>query len=301
MILKLMLHREVLPAVPAAAETVVALLEGRADTLSKTQRMLARYVLANYQTVAFSTIAELAKLAGASEATIVRFATALGFNGYPDFQRELRRVLRADLKAAERYALNRSTSATTDSPLKAVIAKELDNIAYLESYFDEASLKSAARLLRGARDVLVVGARTTASLAHHLWFALDKLRLPAHLMDRIDTDAFDRVSRMGPKDCLVLIGFPRYLASLVALNHYARERGVRTIAITDSPLTLLKADVRLCAPVESSSFIAFHCAPLILVNTLLEMLSRADEAATLKALQEFESLAERAGYFHEGA
>ena len=89
-------------------------------------------------------------------------------------------------------------------------------------------------------------------------------------------------------------------ASLVKLADYARERGVRIIAITDSPLTPFKADVRLSAPVESASFISFHCAPLILINTLLEMLSRADEKATLKALRDFESLAERAGYFHAG-
>lgn len=283
---------------PTTTASVLDLLQSRADTLSKTQRMLARYVLANYQTVAFSTIVEFARLTGASEATIVRFATALGFNGYPAFQRELRRMLRADLKAGERYALNRSTSLATDSPLKAVIAKELDNIAFLESNFDEAALHSAAQLLRGANDILVAGARTTSPLAHHLWFALDKLRLPAHLLDHIDTDAFDRVSRMGPKDCLVLIGFPRYLASLVELHGYARERGVKTVAITDSPLTPFKADIRLSAPVESASFISFHCAPLILINTLLEVLSRADEKATLKALQDFEQLAERAGYFH---
>lgn len=287
-----------MPAPKATAQaSVIELLESRADTLSKTQRMLARYVLGNYQTVAFSTIVELAKLSGASEATIVRFATALGFNGYPAFQRELRRVLRADLKAGERYALNRSTAPAADSALKAVIAKELDNIAFLESNFDEAALKSAAKLLRGASDILVAGARTTSSLAHHLWFALDKLRLPAHLMDHIDSDAFDRASRMGPKDCLVLIGFPRYLKSLVELADYARERGVKIIAVTDSPLTPFKADVRLSAPVESASFISFHCAPLILINTLLETLSRTDEKATLKALQDFETLAERAGYF----
>ena len=103
------------PPKATAQASVIELLESRADTLSKTQRMLARYVLANYQTVAFSTIVELAKLSGASEATIVRFAAALGFNGYPAFQRELRRVLRADLKAGERYALNRSTAPAAES------------------------------------------------------------------------------------------------------------------------------------------------------------------------------------------
>jgi DNA-binding MurR/RpiR family transcriptional regulator len=279
--------------------SVIKLLESQAGNLSKAQRVLARYVLANYQTAAFSTIAELARLTGISEATIVRFAAALGFDGYPAFQRELRRLLRADLKAGERYALNRAVSAPADSPLRAIIAKELDNIAYLENHLDQTSLKSAVRTLQSANSILVAGERTTASLAHHLWFALDKLRLATSLADRIDTNAFDRISRMGPKDCLVVIGVSRYLASLVRLADYARERRVKIIAITDSPVSPFKADIRLSAPVESTSFISFHCAPLILINTLLETMSRANEKATLRALQDFEALAERANYFHE--
>ena len=78
--------------------TLIARLKDEADTLSKNQRVLAKYISANYQTVAFSTITELAGLSGVSEATIVRFAKALGFSGYPAFQREVRRLVRADLK-----------------------------------------------------------------------------------------------------------------------------------------------------------------------------------------------------------
>lgn len=282
----------------ASPVSVLDLLENRAEGLSKTQRMLARYVLANHQSVAFTTISELAELSDVSEATIVRFAAALGFDGYPDFQRELRRALRAELKARGQYAVGRSPPGAKDSLVKSVLAKELDNISYLENNFDEADLKAASRMLLRAEHILVVGARASASLAHHLWFTLDKLRYPVRLIDRIDTDAFDRISRMGSKDCMVLIGFPRYLSRLVDISNYAHARGVRIVTVTDSPVTPFKADVRLSAPIASSTFFGFHCAPLILVNTLLETLMRNNEAATVKALQDFEALAERAGYFH---
>jgi DNA-binding MurR/RpiR family transcriptional regulator len=281
-----------------SANAILNHLESRAESLSKTQRTLARYVLENYQAVAFSTISELAQLSGVSEATIVRFADALGFDGYPDFQRELRRTLRVELKTGARQALDRAQHSAPDSPLTTVLAKELGNIAYLENNLDQANVKAAAKMLRRAEHILVVGARASASLAHHLWFALDKMRYPARLIDKYDSDAFDRISRMGPKDCVVLIGFPRYLARLVDISNYAHERGVKIITVTDSPLNPFKADVKLSAPINSSTFFGFHCAPLILVNTLLETLIRNNEAATVKALRDFEALAESAGYFH---
>ncbi len=282
----------------ASSRSVLNHLESRAEGLSKTQRTLARYVLANYHAVAFSTVSELARLSGVSEATVVRFADALGFDGYPAFQRELRRELSVELKAGARQTGDRAQDIVPDSPFSTVLAKELDNISYLENNLDEASLKAAAKMLRRAEHILVVGARASASLAHHLWFALDKMRYPARLIDKNNSDAFDRMSRMGSKDCMVLIGFPRYLARLVDISNYAHARGIKIITVTDSPLTPFKADVKLSAPINSSTFFGFQCAPLILVNTLLETLIRNNEAATVKALRDFEALAESAGYFH---
>src|SRR5262245_33100349 len=111
-------------------------LKDRFDGLSKTQRVLAKYIADNYQAVAFSTVAHLAEQSGASEASIVRFTKAVGFDGYPAFQKEIRRVVRADLKGTERFRLTPTQNGLSDSPLKAVIEKEMVNIADLESGFD---------------------------------------------------------------------------------------------------------------------------------------------------------------------
>src|SRR5512141_1792781 len=78
-------------------------LQDGAEGFSKNQRVLARYVLAKYQSVALATVANLAGESGVSEATIVRFAKALDFDGYPAFQQEIQRLLRAGLRGIERF------------------------------------------------------------------------------------------------------------------------------------------------------------------------------------------------------
>jgi DNA-binding MurR/RpiR family transcriptional regulator len=77
----------------------------------------------------------------------------------------------------------------------------------------------------------------------------------------------------------------------------AKERGARTIVVTDSPFSALRGDVGLHAPAESASFVAFHAAPLILINTLIDAVARANPERAAEALAAFESLAERERYF----
>src|ERR1700730_1638782 len=99
-------------------------LKDGADGFSRNQRVLSKYVIANYQTVAFSTVSQLAEQSGVSEATIVRFTKALAFSGYPAFQKEVRRIVRADLKGTERFKLSHARKAD-QSPFNLVIDKEL--------------------------------------------------------------------------------------------------------------------------------------------------------------------------------
>lgn len=277
--------------------TILSLLGGGEAVLSRTQRALAAYIAGHYRTVAFSTVADVSRAASVSEASVVRFAHALGFSGYPALQKEIRRIVRADMDGAERLA---AAPPREHGPLTRVLAKERENLAHLAERHEAAALAEAASLLRGARRVLVLGARASAPLAFHLWFALDKLGLPVSRSVSADSEAADAVGRMGPEDALVVIGFPRYLRRLVELTALAWRRGARVLAITDSPFSPLSGDVALHAPAESASFVGFHAAPLVLLNALVEAVVDADRDGALAALHAFEAVAAEQGYFHEG-
>lgn len=267
-----------------------------ADGFSANQRLLAKYVQSHYQAVAFSTANELARQAGVSEATIVRFAKALGFKGYPDFQKEVRRLVRADLKGTERFQL----SPADASPLDVVLQKELENLGALRDAFDAQAFRQALKLMRGASEVLVVGARATAPLAGHLAFGLGKLGLRASRALSVTSDTYDQINRLERRACVAVIGFPRYLRELVEVLDFARAAKLGTLAITDSAFSPLRGDVSLYAPAESASFVAFHGAPLVLINALLHELSLGNRDATLAALDRFEAVAEQRQFFRKG-
>jgi DNA-binding MurR/RpiR family transcriptional regulator len=273
------------------------LLDDGTGAFSRHQRALAKHIVANYQGVAFSTVKELAGAAGVSEATVVRFAKALRFKGYPDFQREIRRIVRADMKGTERFQHTLAAGRPDDGPLAAIIEKESENIAALRDTLDRRAFAQAVAALRKARDILVIGARSAAPLAQYLWFGLDKLDLPANCAHAVTSETYDRLNRMPARACVVVIGFPRYLRELATVLDFARRRALKTITITDSPYSALRGDITLHAPAVSASFVASLSAPLILLNGLLHHLSLSDRARTLKALNRFEALAESQAYF----
>ncbi|MEQ9199524.1 MAG: MurR/RpiR family transcriptional regulator, partial [Rhodospirillales bacterium] len=254
---------------------IASLREGVAG-FSKSQRLLASFIAGHYQTVAFSTLSELASLSGVSEASIVRFARVLGFSGYPALQKEIRRLVRSDLKGTDRFSLTSEYAATGSDPLKVAIAKEMENIASLEESHDMRAFQDAIRAITGASQILVSGSRSTASLANHLWFGLQKLGFPADRSLAVTSETYDSLHRLDDHGCLIVIGFPRYLTEQLRLLDRARSGKLTTVVITDSPLSPLQGDINLCAPAESASFVAFHCAPLILLNTLLNEISLVD-------------------------
>lgn len=274
-------------------------LKDQTARLSRNQRVLAKYMLDHYQTVAFSTVKQLASESGVSEATIVRFAKALNFKGYPELQKEIRRLVRADLKGTERFKLTYAVNESEKKgPLCAIIAREIENISVLQDRLDQKVFRQAAVTLRQASEILIVGTRSTASLAHHLWFGLNKIEIKATRVLAITTETYEQLARMNRGACLAVIGFPRYLRELVDLVQFAKSREIRTLTITDSPFSALQGHITLCVPAESATFVAAHCAPLILINGLLHEVSVLEKTRTLNALNRFEALAGARSYFH---
>lgn len=269
------------------------------DGFSPNQRVLARYVLANHQNVAFSTISQLAEDAGVSQATIVRFARALDFSGYPQLQKEARRLVQAELRGVERYKRSEKTRRPVRLPIDLVADKERGNLSVLYEKFDSRAFEAALDLLARSREIMVVGTRSAAPLAYHFWFALTKLGLRAARVLAITSETYDQLNRTDTKACVVVIGYPRYLREQVKLLDYAKSRKMATLTLTDGVFSPFQGDVSLYAPAESASFVAFHCAPLILLNALVHALSTRDKAKTVAALERFEAIAESQRYFVE--
>ncbi|MBQ2662176.1 MAG: MurR/RpiR family transcriptional regulator [Clostridia bacterium] len=259
-------------------------------TLSKGQRKLADYIMANYDRAAFITAAKMGTTVGVSESTVVRFSYALGYDGYPELQRALQDMIRNKLTAVQRIKLN--TDMDEDDVLKSVLKADMQNIRSTIENIDNQAFKDAIEALEKAEHIYVIGLRSAAPLAqllsYYLNFILDNVVSVSTRMN----DIYESMLRIGENDVCIGISFPRYSARTVEALKFAKGHNAKIIALTDalhSPIAAL-ADYPLIAKSDMVSFADSFVAPLSLINALIVALSLRNEDKVCEHFNMLESV-----------
>ncbi|MCR4590217.1 MAG: MurR/RpiR family transcriptional regulator [Lachnospiraceae bacterium] len=239
--------------------------------LSKGQKALVRFITENTDEAAFLTAAKLGKKVGVSESTVVRFATAVGFEGFPEFQEALSDVVRHKLNRIDRMGEaygNRSDSEIINS----VLQSDIDRISDTMSKVDTKAFEMAVETIINAENIYVIGIRGCAPLAGFLSFYLNVMFGKVHLISTNSlTEVFEQIIRINEKDVLIGIDFPRYSMRTIKALEFANTRNAHLISITDSnrsPMTLYSS-CNLLAKSDNISLVDSLVAPLSLINALV--------------------------------
>ncbi|WP_250030984.1 MurR/RpiR family transcriptional regulator [Paractinoplanes maris] len=252
--------------------------------LSPSQRQIVQRMLALFPDVAFLSTIEIAEQAGVSQPTVTRLATALGFAGYPEFRAALREVVLAG--QAGDVTLDRH------SPLH----QEVANLSGLGRELDGERMAAAVRLLAATSPLGVIGLRASAALAEYFGYFARRV-LPS---TSVHTDAGgldDAVLQLHQQGASAVLVFamPRYPASTVAAIRLARQLGLATVIVADSPLVPFAgdADVLLVAPVGTGLVFDSHAATVVLAISLLDAVAGTDPVRTQQRLEAHEALVDR--------
>ena len=127
--------------------------------LSKGQKLIAQYLISNYDKVAFMTASKLGEEVGVSESTVVRFANALGFSGYPKLQDALQELIKNKLTTVQRVEMNQEYSDDCKI-LNKVLKSDIDNIRHTLDDLDEEIFQQASDKLLKARKIYILGMRS---------------------------------------------------------------------------------------------------------------------------------------------
>ncbi|MCD7927636.1 MAG: MurR/RpiR family transcriptional regulator, partial [Oscillospiraceae bacterium] len=189
---------------------IFQLIESSMPTLSKGQKRIAEYILDSYDKAAFMTANKLGKKVNASESTVVRFATRLGYDGYPAMQKALQTMVRSKLTAVQRIQVARDRMDGQDV-VRQVMQADMDNIRMTLEECSRESFYGAVDALIQAKRIYILGVRSSSALSSFLGFYF-------HLIfDNVVTvhsnsasEMFEQLLRVGPQDAVVGISFPRY-------------------------------------------------------------------------------------------
>lgn len=260
---------------------LITKIQSELPGFSKGQKQIARFILEHYDKAAFMTASRLGVTVGVSESTVVRFATELGYDGYPHLQRALQEMIRNKLTSVQRMEVAGDRMGGRDV-LQTVLHADTDMIRVTLDEIDRDAFQGAVDALMGAKRIYILGVRSSSALASFLGFYFNLLFENVTLVHTNSvSEIFEQVLRVGPGDVLFGISFPRYSKRTLSAMKYARDRGARVIALTDLQLSPLArvADHVLLARSDMASFVDSLVAPLSVINALIVAvgMSRRDE------------------------
>ena len=259
-----------------SAQELIQRLNQSGKKLSKSHRRIAECIVTHYDKAAFMTASRLGQMVEVSESTVVRFASQLGYDGYPNMQRALQELVRGKLTSLQRIQVSRDQMQEQDV-LTGVMQRDMNSIHTAIESVDRAAFDQVVDRLLTASHIYLMGVRSSAFLAGYLNFYLHLMFKNVTLVQNAAAgEIFEQLSQIGPGDVLVGISFPRYSQMAIHAVEYARDRGADVVAITDGQMSPLyrMATVSLLVRSDMISFVDSMAAPLSLLNALIVAVGR---------------------------
>lgn len=285
-------HRNGAFAMDRPTDDVLKKIRDNMAGFSKGQRRIAQFMLEQYDKAAFLTAAKLGRTVGVSESTVVRFASELGYDGYPGMQRALQSLIRMRLTAAQRVEVA-ADRIQPDDVLTSVLEADMENIRTSLSLIDKAEFDRVVHALLGARNIYIVGVRSAAALAEFLSFYFKLiLNNVQHVQTSTASELFEQIFRIDEQDVLIGISFPRYSKRTLKALNYAKSRNATVISVTDSAASPIAqaADLSLIARSDMASFVDSLVAPLSVINALIVAVSMQKEQEVVETFERLEQI-----------
>jgi len=246
-------------------------IEERYDKMSKSHKVIADYILAHFDLAVFMTAAKLGETLGISESTVVRFASGVGYDGYPSLQKALEECVKGRLNNIQRIDSKYGRSSQSEI-LNSVMSSDIEKLQHTIENLDPAAFESAVTTILEAKTVYVMGLRSNEPLAGFLHFYLNMIRGNVVLVNTTSvSETFEQMIHINEKDCFIGISFPRYSMRTLKAMELANDRNAKVIAITDSvhsPMNLYSS-CNLLARSDMVSIVDSLVAPLSVINALV--------------------------------
>ena len=262
------------------------------QNFSKGQKKLAAYIKENYDKAAFLTAAKLGETVGVSESTVVRFATHLGYKGYPEFQRELEELVRNKLNSIQRMEVTYGRVPQSEI-LDTVLRADIEKIKLTMENIDHNAFELAVETILEAKSIYIVGIRSCAPLASFLGFYFNLLFDNVHLMHtNSSSELFEQMIHISKDDVIIGISFPRYSMRTLKALEFANNRNAKVITLTDSihsPMNLYSS-CNLIARSDMASIVDSLVAPLSVINALVVALCMRKQKEVTATLEDLEKI-----------
>ncbi len=248
---------------------ILKIIKEKKSSMSKGHRAIASYIIDHYDNAAFITASRLGDTVGVSESTVVRFACALGFEGYPELQKKLQELIKNKLTNVQRMGLG--SDMGEEELARWSLRNDIASLRHVREVLDYEMVEKVADSILAARRVYIMGLRSSEPLAQFFWYYLNYIIDSVTLVISGIGDVFGQLMHASEGDLVIGISFPRYSSRTVEGAVFSKNNGAKLIAITDNdqaPLAKI-ADDCLYVNSDMNLFVDSLVAPLSVINALI--------------------------------
>ncbi len=271
-------------------------IELKLDELTPKQKDFARFVLLNPERLAFLSINEASAEANVSQATIFRFCTAIGYDGFIEFSQDIKQSLQKELSIGRRVQLTRQFKKggnQNSSKFHQSLSNEIENLSNLVSSIAEDEVARCINTMTNADHFCVVGNMASFALATHFGQMLSKLKPNTDILGGADIKSSVTVSKLTEKSVVFLMLFPRYPKLTVSMGKLFKSKGAKIIVVSntkESPASSF-SDINFIIPVNIMSYVDAFTAPIAFLTSLLVEYAEQFSEEELNILHEYDDFA----------
>ena len=276
-------------------------IKENSKAFSKGQRLIAKYIDEYPDKVAFMTAARLGVTVGVSESTVLRFATEIGYSGYPALQKAMQEMIKNKLNSVQRLEMT-SNNIIPEKLLDAALDQDINTIKRTKESVDHEEFRAVVNALVPVKKVYILGAGSSLALATFLSHYLTLIFDTVHLLDVTgEAQIFQEMVKIGKDDAIISISFPRYSKRAVKALKYAGDKGAVTIAITDTLVSPIAqcASYSLLARSDMVSFVDSLSGPLSLINALIVAIAIEKKDEVVQTLKSIEDIWDEYGVYEK--
>ncbi len=270
---------------------VFELLNSEYKMLSKKHKIIADFVLNNYDKAAFMTAKRIGESTGISESTVVRFAKKIGYEGFPEFQEELRDSIKRIL-TTEQKLYSKVDMSTFEDSIRSSFEYDINSIKKTMNNIDFSALKESVDSIMSSKCIYILGLRSSKVLADYFSFYLNFFHENVRSVNNGASDIIDQLINLKEDDMLICISFPRYSNQIIEYAKIIRSKNVKLLAITDSmdsPIVEYSSQC-LIADYSIDSFIDSHVAPMALINAIVMGIAQQNKDLVNAKFQKLEDI-----------
>ena len=259
---------------------------------SKSHKKIANAVLNDYAKISDLTAIRLARTVGVSESTVVRFAYALGYEGYSEFQRAIGELVKTKLTPNQRIEMTKKRIGRKDI-IENVMESDIQKIRFTLESLNRDSFYSSVDAILDAKNIYIMGARSAEPVARMLNYNLSLIFDNVRFVQATSSgEVFEQMFSIGSDDVLIAFSFPRYSTKVVNAVKFANNKGAKVIVVTDSQASPLveHATYVLTAQSDMAAFMDSLVAPASIINAIIVEITHKREKDITDRFDKLEEL-----------